>query len=146
MIHDALEVKDSGKDSGSTNPCPRNLETMSCASSVAPCNKVALPVVSVLVKGSGSHDVPQKTYALLDPGSNKSFCSRSLSESLNVTGTNTNLSLSTLNEASVSETVEVSLDVTSATGKTRNKQVIQIPKVYALPSFPDLVESYGDSG
>ena len=114
------------------------VEAKSCA--VGPPGKgakVVLPIVTVNVRGKGQTDFIQ-THALLDPGSNRTFCSRSLLEQMGLEGKETVLSLETLNEGKDSQALEVTLEVTGTTGKKRNRNVIQLPRVYALQSFPAL--------
>ncbi len=53
-------------------------------------------------------------------------------------GKETVLSLETLNEGNDSQALEVALEVTGTVGKKRKRNVIQLPKVYALHSFPTL--------
>jgi hypothetical protein len=74
---------------------------------------------------------------LLDPGSNKTFCSKSLLQKLNIQGEPITLSLSTLNDDRSSKAESVTLEVT---GTRQNKKVV-LPKVYAIDSFPDLTRN-----
>ena len=101
--------------------------------------KVALPIVSVTVKARGANS-GICTYVLLDPGSNKSFCSMKLVNQLGLKGSSTNLALATLNKDEAVEAVEVSLEVMSA------RRRICLPKVYVLQEFPELAGSIASAG
>jgi len=59
--------------------------------------KVALPIVAVTVRASGARS-GVCTYALLDPGSNRSFCSMNLVNQLGLEGTCSRVRLATLNK------------------------------------------------
>ncbi|XP_014676449.1 PREDICTED: uncharacterized protein LOC106816368 [Priapulus caudatus] len=98
---------------------------------------VSLPIVTIYVKGIGQDEYIQ-TNALLDSGSNRTFCSKELIEQLGVKGKQTTLSLQTLNEGKDTAANEVSLEAIGTIGKRRKRQVIQLPKVYALSDFPAL--------
>ena len=64
-------------------------------------HKIALPIVPVYVRGS-SNDKIIETFALLDPGSNMTFCSQALIKQLKIKGSSQTLSLSTLNAEKMS--------------------------------------------
>jgi hypothetical protein len=99
--------------------------------------KVALPIVAVRVKGQGQSQYIN-THALLDPGSNKSFCSKGLLDQLGLEGTDTTLSLSTLNDGKESPSKAVALEVTSTSGRSNKRSAIQLPTVYSIEKFPSL--------
>ncbi len=115
-------------------------DSCACGSSF----RVALPIVSVLVKGlNGKKTI--KTCALLDSGSNKSFCAPSLLEELQIEGKQTNLKLATLNNGADVKALEVSLVVSSAQEtKRKEHKPFVLSKVYGLQTFPKLMTSIAD--
>lgn len=137
----ATEVKDSqakddlNKDGVTKDGATKNGPTRGGMRSYAAVNpggnQVSLPIVTVLVKSS---ERELTTHALLDPGSNRSFCTKSLMNDLGLKGTSTELSLETLNEGKDTKAVEISFDVTSR----RKAKFIPLSKVLALEKFPDL--------
>ena len=102
-------------------------------------DKIALPIIPVKVKAKGQGRYIY-THALLDPGSNKTFCSSSLLKLLDMEGKATSLSLSTINETKASDARVISLEVMG----NRSKHSVQLPQVYALDTFPSLVSSIAD--
>ena len=114
-----------------------NTATSSCAVSTAG-GSVALPIVTVKVKGKGK-DKYITTNALLDTGSNQTFCSQELLSALSLTGEDATLNLETLNKDSCSRVRIVSLEVLGTT--TRGSKVISLPCVHGLNHFPDLVSN-----
>ena len=102
--------------------------------------KVALPIVAVWVRGKGQ-DAYIRTHALLDPGSNRTFCSMELAEKLNITGNETMLSLETLDAVQDSKAVELALEVTGTTGKRNTRRIVQLPRVFGIRRFPALKNS-----
>ena len=66
-----------------------------CASIGADKSATALPIVPVRVKAKGSNS-STVTYAFLDSGSNTTFCSNKIVETLGIEGEKTRLSLTTL--------------------------------------------------
>ena len=144
-LHDAMEFVTKRSDQNnlqikneSRGEAPK-VEAKSCV--VGPSSgeeaKVVLPIVTVNVRGRGQTTFVQ-THALLDPGSNRTFCSRTLLDQMGLKGKETVLSLETLNEGNDSQAFEVALEVTGTIGKKRKRNAIQLPKVYALASFPAL--------
>jgi len=89
---------------------------MNSTESVAQCTfigagartRIALPIVPVVVS-TDEHVVVVSTYALLDSGSTKCFCSAQLVDQLRVTGKKSRLSFTTLDKA---EMQSVSLKIT----------------------------------
>ena len=110
-------------------------ESFACGLSTSNSSKVVLPIIAVKVKGQGQQKYIS-TYALLDPGSNKSFCSNKLVEKLEVEGQSINLSLSTLHSNNEVKSVGVDLDITALAG--RNSKVINVQNVCSLQNFPSL--------
>ena len=144
LLHDALvgshRKNNMADDSSGVNTSSSQVvEAQSCACGPVGSSKVALPVVAVTVKGSATQ-LSVRTAALLDPGSNKSFCSMELLRKLGLTGDPVNLSLSTMSDSSSPEAREVSLEVSAAT-KTRKSKPVVLPKVYGIETFPSLTDS-----
>ena len=81
--------------------------------------KLAMPIVAARVWNPES-GVYKDTYALLDPGSNGTYCASSLQEELGVKGTARSMELTTLtaNKMHLNTTV-VTLDITSMNNETR---------------------------
>ena len=141
LLHDTLVSSQSRSNmSDDSTNSSQTVQAQCCACGPVGASKVALPIVAVTVKGSGMQ-TSLHTAALLDPGSNKSFCSTELIKKLGLSGERVNLSLSTISESSKPEAVEVSLEVTAATGARKSRKTIMLPKVYALEQFPSLTES-----
>ena len=115
-------------------------KSYACGPSSTENSKVALPIVSVFVRGKGQTNYV-RTHALLDPGSNKTFCSKELVDQLQLQGKRTSLSLETLNEGRDAEALEVTLEVTTTKRPKKTRKVVQLPKVYALTKFPQLRNS-----
>ena len=84
-----------------------------CGPSQPETSKIALPIVSVKVRAKGQRKYVH-TYALLDSGSTKTFCSRTLVDKLGLEGTKTTLSLTTVKDNERSDTVVVALEITGA--------------------------------
>ena len=76
------------------------------------------------------------TYALLDSGSDKTFCSESLIEKLGVKGKPRSLSLTSVNSNESADVELVALEVVAVESGAGRPSVIQLPKVYALPNLP----------
>ena len=91
-----------------------------------------LAIIPVKVKAKGQHGTLE-TYAFLDSGSNASFCTEDLLEKLELKGTKTKLSLTTLQgENSPTECSLVSLEAYDIS----EENVVQLPMVYSRPSLP----------
>ena len=111
-----------------------------CSSPRQGQTKLALPIVPVKVRAKGQTAYPY-TYALLDSGSTKTFCSESLIEKLDVKGEPANLSLTTVNSSESADVELVALEVVATKGVAGRPSVIQLPKVNALPNLPTLENS-----
>ncbi|XP_068728862.1 uncharacterized protein [Montipora capricornis] len=109
--------------------------THACSSPRQGQTKLALPIVPVKVRAKGQTAYHYK-YALLDSGSTKTFCSKSLVDKLDVKGEPANLSLTTVNSSESADLDLVALEVVAAKGGAGRPNVIQLPKVYALPNQP----------
>ena len=79
-----------------------------------------------------------KILALLDPGSNRTFCSKSLADNLKVEGEPTTLSLDTLKKGPDADVSAVSFNL--ITGR-KSKKVVSLSNVYAMKEFPELQSS-----
>ena len=80
--------------------------------------KLAMPIVAARVWNPES-GVYRDTYALLDPGSNGTYCTSSLQEKLGVRGTAHSMELTTLTASRMHlNTTVVTLDITSMNDKT----------------------------
>ena len=99
--------------------------------------EIALPIVQVDVRGEGKQE-SVRTLALLDPGSNRSFCSMSLLKTLGLHGDRTSLEMETLHDNKRTEAVEIALEVSGVTGRKKCRRLLMMKRVYALEKFPDL--------
>ncbi|XP_038066468.1 uncharacterized protein LOC119736528 [Patiria miniata] len=142
LLHGVFQRANS-EDGGAPKESPDDQKvgatSLACGSSQEH-SKIALPVVAVMVRGAGSGEW-LKTNALLDPGSNRSFCSMELVKMLGVKGTPQSLSLDTLNENAQVQTVVLSLDVSGIVGKAHTRKSFCIPEIHALKEFPTLRDS-----
>ena len=92
----------------------------------------ALPIVAVKVKVKGSH-LYIETYALLDNGSNSTFCSVSLMERLMVVGKKTRLKLTTMDS---SKDVDTALVNDLVVSDLDENVAILLPEVLSRPAMP----------
>ncbi|XP_028418048.1 uncharacterized protein LOC114544531 [Dendronephthya gigantea] len=91
-----------------------------------------LAIVPIEVKAKGSSKTV-KTYAFLDSGSNTTFCTEKLLEELEIHGTKTKLSLTTMQAENVPEQCTmVSLEILDLAGNSE----INLPTVYSRPNLP----------
>ena len=86
-----------------------------------------LTVIPVKVKAKGQHGIVE-TYAFLDSGSNTSFCAEDLLEKLELKGTKTKLSLTTLQGEN--SPIKCSLAGLEAYDLSE-ENVVQLPMVYS---------------
>ncbi|XP_064647481.1 uncharacterized protein LOC135500165 [Lineus longissimus] len=94
-------------------------------------SRVALPIVPVKVRGRGSVGYV-KTYALLDSGSNRTFCSDDWASQLDLSGMKKQVEVTTLEKKnSVMEAAIYQLDVTDLD----ENEVIELPSVVARPDL-----------
>lgn len=94
--------------------------------------RVALPIVAVKVKGRNS-DQFVYTYALLDGGSNATFVSDELVQSVRLEGRKTLLSLNTLNHSSQNITSKLfDFDIYNMSGDT----LFELKSVFSCPCLP----------
>ena len=138
-LHEALEeeYKEKKPDQLSSRETTTGSEVSSyaCLDHVDETSIIALPIVKVKVKVPGQSHYTH-TLALLDPGSNKTFCSKGLVEALGATGRSTSLMMRTLMNQNKVDTVELALEVSAVASSGRKKSSVNIPKVLAIPNFP----------
>ena len=102
-----------------------------CASIGAGKSATALPIVPVRVKAKGSNR-STVTYAVLDSGSNTTFCSNKLVETLGIEGDKTRLSLTTLGKQNCITSCNLfSLEVFDL-----DENYFDLPSVFSVPSLP----------
>lgn len=130
-----------GEQQASPDPEARNhqveIYTHASSSPKHGQTKLALPIVPVKVRVK-CRTTYHYTYALLDLGTIKTFCSESSIEKLDVKGKPANLSLITVNSSESADVELVALKVIAAKSGAGKSSVIQLPKVYALPNLPTL--------
>ena len=103
-----------------------------CASIGAGKSATALPIVPVRVKAKGSNR-STITYAFLDSGSNTTFCSYKLVETLGIEGDKTRLSLTTLGKQNCMMSCNLfSLEVLDL----EDNYFVDLPSVFSVPSLP----------
>ena len=146
LLHDALTK---GVDGHQENePVTNNTQEQNKSAdsyAIGPANKeakfqkIALPIVPVFVRGSGEKVV--ETFALLDTGSNMTFCSRALIDQLDIKGKAQSLSLSTLNHKDKVQAIAVDLEVQGTFDDCHQHNPIPLPHVLAIKEFPSLVSS-----
>ena len=114
-----------------------------CASIRAGKSASALPIVPVRVKAKGSN-TSTVTYAFLDSGSNTTFCSNKLVETLGIEGEKTWLSLTTLGKQNCMTNCSLfSLEVFDLD----ENYFVELPSVFSVPSLPvsnDSIPTQGD--
>lgn len=130
LLHDALQPAAGNQAIASSMAC----------GDLSNGDKVALPILPVWVKGLGQAKY-HRVLALLDPGSNRTFCSHALASKLGLEGVETTLSLETLDAGRDAVVSEVSLVVTGTTGKQNTRIAVHMPRVYAVRRFPELKNS-----
>ena len=101
-----------------------------CASIGAGKSASALPIVPVRVKAKGSN-TSTVTYAFLDSGSNTTFCSNKLVETLGIEGEKTWLSLTTLSKQNCMMSRNLSLSLS-----LDENYFVELPSVFSVPSLP----------
>ena len=120
-------------------PKTEEAQTYTCRSLDDTTAGIALPIVAVWVKGPDQEDFIL-TQALLDSGSNRSFCSLKLAERLGLCGEEMQLNLQTLNKTNELQACVVSLDITG-TGRFKRNGIIHLPRVFAVEDFPELTST-----
>ncbi|XP_042888382.1 uncharacterized protein LOC122263818 [Penaeus japonicus] len=131
LLHDAFNKEDASEKAGKVSTQPK-VSTKSCACNPSKDSKIALPIVKVKV-GSLGMDNHISTLALLDPGSNSTFCTKALIDKLGISGKSVTLNMTTLNKVEDTEVEEITLEIVTG---GRKKQTIVLEKVYALKDFP----------
>ena len=106
-------------------------------------SRIPLPVVAVKVKVPGG-DQQISCHALLDSGSNRTFCSGALLQRLGISGSPQQLSLSTSERADSIQTMQVTTLEISDMYQT---QSLTLSAVFARPELPisaDNIPTYED--
>lgn len=95
-----------------------------------------LPIVTVNIQSNKSNNVI-KTRALLDTGSDRTFCTKQLLKELSIEGSMTDLSVCTLNGRNTIAVEEVDLIATGTENCPRkSRRSINLPKVLAVEELP----------
>ena len=101
--------------------------------------KVALPIIAVKVKASGS-DSCVDTYALLDTGSSRSFCTEGLFNALGIEGRTKPVAVSTLNGYTYDHATRIAdLQVSGICGH----ESLLLSNVHARTVLPELMGHVG---
>ena len=133
---EAIVASDRGKDGpqseNNQSSTEKNRADHFCGLTTMEGSVTALPIVAVKVKVKGSPRSVE-TYALLDNGSNSTFCSASLLKRLRVSGKEMRLKLTTMDSCNdVDSLVVTNLEVTDLDENV----VISLPEVLSRPSMP----------
>ena len=133
---EAIVASDRGKDGPQSENNQSSTEKIRadhfCGLTTMEGSVTALPIVAVKVKVKGSPRSVE-TYALLDNGSNSTFCSASLLKRLRVSGKEMRLKLTTMDSCNdVDSLVVTNLEVTDLDENV----VISLPEVLSRPSMP----------
>ena len=102
--------------------------------------RYALPIVPVKVRGEGQSDYIH-TFAMLDTGCNRTFCSMSLFETLGVSGETVAMDVDTIAQRGSIKVIKVSLEATGTVGKPKRRKLVQIHNVYAKENFIKLKDN-----
>ena len=94
--------------------------------------RVCLSVVPVKVLAKGGNFIPVETYALLDSGSEITLCHESLKESLGVSGTRLDFTLSGMTGSTMVESQQVDLTVMSMDESV----TVELPNVRTVKYMP----------
>ena len=130
---------------GESEKDPKSAHTAYVKMSVKPkvsarsSSATALAIVPVRVKTKGGSAFVE-TYAFLDSGSNTSFCTEALQNQLNVSGSSTNLSLTTIQGENTP--VQCSL-VSLVVSDLNDMNHVDLPMVYSRPSLPISPDAIG---
>ena len=133
---EAIVASDRGKDGPQSENNQSSTEKIRadhfCGLTTMEGSVNALPIVAVKVKVKGSPRSVE-TYALLDNGSNTTFCSASLMKRLSVSGKEMRIKLTTMDSCNdVDSLVVTNLEVTDLDENV----VISLPEVLSRPSMP----------
>lgn len=133
---EAIVASDRGKDGPQSENNQSSTEKIRadhfCGLTTMEDSVTALPIVAVKVKVKGSPRSVE-TYALLDNGSNTTFCSASLMKRLSVSGKEMRIKLTTMDSCNdVDSLVVTNLEVTDLDENV----VISLPEVLSRPSMP----------
>ena len=149
LLHDGFEelqrMKATPNNVGTQPPAVNNNAAVSdvisanASSTVRrPERRTALPIVGIKIAGANGSSVD--TYALLDTGSDRTFCLPSLLTDLQLKGKDTTLTLHTLNSVKKVKATEVSLDIQPLIDAYDGVKFesMHLPNVCAIQSFPTL--------
>ena len=144
LLHEAVKRSADQKRQHSSGTKKQNMtevqsnqaQSFACVPSNEQMKKICLPIVPVKIRGRGQQEFII-THALLDPGSNQSFCSAILREKLNLQGKPVTLSLETLNTKAENEVQELDLEIQS-TGRAGKRPILKMNGIYAVDKFPCL--------
>ncbi|XP_066023399.1 uncharacterized protein [Pocillopora verrucosa] len=133
---EAIVASDRGKDGpqseNNQSSTEKNRADHFCGLTTMEGSVTALPIVAVKVKVKGSPRSVE-TYALLDNGSNTTFCSANLLRRLRVCGKEMRLKLTTMDSCNdVDSLVVTNLEVADLDENV----VISLPEVLSRPSMP----------
>ena len=94
--------------------------------------QVCLSVIPVKVLAKGGNSIPVETYALLDSGSKITLCHESFKESLGVSGTKLDITLSRITGSTRVDSQQVDLIVMSMDESV----IVELPKVRTVKHMP----------
>lgn len=112
VVVEAWSGEERPQGSNSQSNTEQSSADLFCGLTIMGGSVTALPIAAVNVRVRGS-SVCVETYALLDNGSNSTFCSASLLERLGINGTKTRLKLTTIDSSKdVDSLIVTDLEVT----------------------------------
>ena len=132
----------SAEPNAATCPIPGAERTSSflCGIGNKQLGKVALPIIPVQVVAiPGS--VPVKTYALLDTGSNRTFCSQTLAHRLKAVVKKRVVDLATLNSVRKLAGADISFVIGGIDADINSSECVRADNAFATDTFPDLIGS-----
>ena len=104
--------------------------------------KVCLPIVRVKVRGN---EQSISCLALLDPGSNSTFCTKAIMKRLGLKGNNIQTQIDTINPGDESNVEIISMEVTTPK-KGKNYFLSNVHAVDCIPGMRDSVATKKDTG
>ena len=142
LLHDALTKTDAAPENQekqkATSSSENTVKSFAVGSEYASKSKIALPIIQVQVHSPTS---TINTYALLDPGSNQTFCSSELIEKLSVKGDRQTLSVNTIRGDDNIEATVVNLQVSGPDTESEIQSPLSLVTVLAVDEFPHLMSS-----
>ena len=137
LLHEAV-VSAHQKQANDEKKTKEEAKSMTC---LAPEKiRYALPIVPVKVRGKGQSEYIH-TFAMLDTGCNRTFCSTSLLDKLGVSGEAVAMDVDTIAQRGSTKVIKVSLEATGTFGKQKRRKLVQMPNVYAIENFIKLKDS-----